>query len=80
MRLQRDLFSVCQEEGSAAPGKQRYKTASKKTELANKHKVTCIGDDKLDETECVRRGQTEKNSKELTCNKAERETRSTRIQ
>ncbi|KAK2535734.1 hypothetical protein Q9233_003460 [Columba guinea] len=38
-----------------------------------KRKATCIEDYKVDNTDHVRRGQTEKNSKELTCNKAERD-------
>lgn len=38
-----------------------------------KRKATCIEDYKVDNTDHGRRGQTEKNSKELTCNKAERD-------
>ncbi|XP_062475810.1 uncharacterized protein C11orf16 homolog [Pezoporus occidentalis] len=62
-RLPKDLFSVRQEEGFEASEKQRYKTARKKIELDDKHKATYIQDDKLDDTDHVRREQTEKSVK-----------------
>ncbi|XP_055578625.1 uncharacterized protein C11orf16 homolog [Falco cherrug] len=63
-------FKLSLGESFAASEKQRYRTARKKTETDDKRKVTCIADDKLDDTDHVRRGQTEKKSEELTCNKA----------
>ncbi|XP_075569419.1 uncharacterized protein C11orf16 homolog isoform X2 [Pelecanus crispus] len=51
------------EEGFAASEKQRYKTARKKTESQDKRKATCIGNNKLDNTDHVRRGQTGKTAK-----------------
>ncbi|XP_061236138.1 LOW QUALITY PROTEIN: uncharacterized protein C11orf16 homolog [Neopsephotus bourkii] len=62
-RLPRNLYSVFQEEGFEASEKQRCKTARKKIELDDKHKATYIQDDKLDNTDHVRREQTEKSVK-----------------
>ncbi|XP_063188697.1 uncharacterized protein C11orf16 homolog [Chroicocephalus ridibundus] len=58
-----DFKPALGEEGFAASEKQRYQKARKKTESDDKCKVTCIGDDKVDDTEYVRRGQTEKPAK-----------------
>ncbi|KAM6322042.1 uncharacterized protein C11orf16 homolog [Podargus strigoides] len=61
------------EEGFAASEKQRYETARRKLESDDKCKATCIGDNKFDDTDHVRRGERENNSRELACNKAERD-------
>lgn len=65
------MFSVLEEEGFVASEKQRYKTARKKTELNDKHKATYIQDDKLWDTDHVRREQTEKSDRKI-CNRTER--------
>ncbi|XP_075282724.1 uncharacterized protein C11orf16 homolog isoform X2 [Opisthocomus hoazin] len=58
-----DIQPSSREEGFAALGKQRYKRARKKAESDDKHKATCVGDDKLDDADHIRRGQTEKTAK-----------------
>ncbi|KAM9266626.1 uncharacterized protein C11orf16 homolog [Cariama cristata] len=56
-------------EGFPASEKQRYKPARNKTKSDDKHKATCIGDNKLDDIDCVRRGQTEKTAKHSVATK-----------
>ncbi|XP_075019220.1 uncharacterized protein C11orf16 homolog [Calonectris borealis] len=68
----RDFKPSLGEEGVAASEKQRYKTARKKTESYDKRKATCIGDNKLDDTDHVSR-QTEKTAKSSLATK-QRET------
>ncbi|XP_009956254.1 PREDICTED: uncharacterized protein C11orf16 homolog, partial [Leptosomus discolor] len=55
-----DFKLSLREEGFAASEEQRYKTARKKTESDDRCKATCIGDNKPDDTDHVRRGRIEK--------------------
>lgn len=70
--LPMDLYCDLQEEGSVASGKQRYRSARKKTEPDNKHKATCFGEDKLGSTDRISREQRGKKTAKISFQSRER--------